>query len=652
MTAPAPRFAASPRLFHEVRRRDEARPAACATDGNPALRRMRIFAIDPSARAAPGGVVTVSEAFAAFGFVSGSPEVCGPRLTVALPPACAPDQPDATATDLQKRHYADQQRLFQRWQRTREVLDTMQPDSVATIAEAGYAPSLSDPRFIVQMVYATASQVWATFERALGREIVLGIRPDGAAPGGWSRARSFQLAPWGAEEEQAWYERENARIVFGVYTARGDTTGYAPGSEVHTALSHDVIVHEMTHALLDAIKPELLTPTHNDVFAFHEAFADLIAVFQRYSYRELVASEIVKARGDIDKLGLLASLARTFADTTEGGGTLRSLSGELMYGSPEVGEEPHALGNVLVQAVYRAFQKVAAARIGRLIDIATAGSGILPPGALSPALANEIAVKVSKTALMFQSMLIRALDYMPPVGITFFQFLRAVIAADVNLVPIDEDGVRLAWMEAFRHHRIFPRNGLHYDEEQLVWPKPACAAPAAFGLPMLSFAQTGFAGNPGEVLSLDTTVLQLDKVLAHLNRAPAWRALLGLDRPGSAGEPLRAEIIAMRSYARPGPAGMTEFGTVLEIVCRQVTERDTTGLMLATGACLVFDSAGQLRSCALYPEAGAPTGDGSEFDRRELVERYAVSPQGARSWIRDNGRWQLRTNITRHLCAR
>ncbi|EJU11490.1 hypothetical protein LH128_18629 [Sphingomonas sp. LH128] len=631
----------SPRVLREVRsaedeadERKRARdrcPAADTAPGigaetdMPMVRRMRIFAIDPTARSDRGGVVTVSEPYEPLEFSGDGETLRGRRFAVTLP-VWSEDKPQ--------------------WRSVRTIIDAMKPNSIVTIADAGYPPSLSDPRFIAQMVYATASQLYGTFRKALGREIVLGLMHD-PATGEWSRADRFHLAPWEVEEAQAWFDPARACVVFGYYKARSDTVGYPPGSRVFTALSHDVIVHEMTHALLDAVKPEFMTATHRDVLAFHEAFADLVAIFQRYSYGELVAAQITEARGDIERLGVLGSLARTFSETAGGGATLRPLIGDLLYDSPEIGDEPHQLGNVLVQAVYRAFQKVAGARIEGLIAIATNGSGILPRGALSPALAQEIAARLGKTAQMFQSMLIRALDYAPPFGITFFTFLRAVISADMRLVPVDDENIRVAWMEAFRHHRIFPSDGLHYAEEQLAWPLPEDVA--AFDLAMLSFAQTAFQGNPGDLLSLDIAAIQAARVAAHMNgeEAAAWQALLDLE---GAGSETRADIVGLRSFARPGPGGMTEFGTVLEVVCRSFTDRDASGFMGATGASLVYDSAGRLMSCAIEPQqAGAVTGGGG---RREDIEGYAVSKEGARSWLLKQGRWQLRPDVARGLCMR
>jgi hypothetical protein len=619
MTEKAGLVTVSARVLHEVRTAGASAAADATTlQDYPAMRSMRAYAVDTSIRNQRGGIVTIAIPFEPLAMAEDHSALRGERFAVVLPKGGP-------------------------WDKQRELFD-MKPDSPANLTDGGYAPSLSDPRFIVQMVYAVASDLYITFRRSLGRDIALGLRPAGVEDDGtekWQLCPCFELHPWAMEEAQAWYDRDNARIAFGYFNAKQDAVGYPPGSRVFTALSHDVIVHEMTHALLDAVKPHFVTPTNRDVLAFHEAFADLIAIFQRFRYGNLVAEQIRSARANIDALDILSSLARTFAKTSGMGNTLRPLSGDMMYDT--VGEEPHELGNVLVQAVYRAFRVVANRRIARLIEIATNGTGILPEGALSPALADEIAQRVGKTARIFQTMLIRALDYCPPFDISFFTFLRAVISADLRLVPVDDDGIRDAWMEAFRYHRIFPTDGLHYAEEQIAWDR--IADTDGLSIRALSFAATAFAGNPGDLLPLDTAVVQASNVAAAINASEAWQGYLGLSVKLEPGTRSTTEILGIRSFARPGPNGMTEFGTVVEIVGRTFGGRDKSGFMSSTGACLIFDSEGRLSSCAplkLDREA-----------RRKDVEQYSVSGQGARSWSRDaQNVWDLRKNIFASLCIR
>jgi hypothetical protein len=69
--------------------------------------------------------------------------------------------------------------------------------------------------------------------------------------------------------------REWKGILFGYFRASQTDPGRnLPGQVVFTCLSHDIIVHETTHAVLDGMRPFFAERTNPDVTAFHEAFAD------------------------------------------------------------------------------------------------------------------------------------------------------------------------------------------------------------------------------------------------------------------------------------------------------------------------------------------------------------------------------------------
>ena len=61
---------------------------------------------------------------------------------------------------------------------------------------------------------------------------------------------------------------------------------------VFTCLSHDIIAHEVTHALLDGMHRRFSEPSNPDVLAFHEAFADIVALFQHFSLPEVLRHQI------------------------------------------------------------------------------------------------------------------------------------------------------------------------------------------------------------------------------------------------------------------------------------------------------------------------------------------------------------------------
>ena len=77
-----------------------------------------------------------------------------------------------------------------------------------------------------------------------------------------------------------------------------------------------------------------------------------------------------------------------------------------------------------------------------------------------------------KAARHVLTMCIRALDYCPPVDLTFGEYLRALITADYDLVPGRRRGYRVALIEAFRQRGIYPT-----DVVRPVGRQPALAAP-------------------------------------------------------------------------------------------------------------------------------------------------------------------------------
>jgi hypothetical protein len=113
---------------------------------------------------------------------------------------------------------------------------------------------------------------------------------------------------------------------------------------------------------------------------------------------------------------------------------------------------------VLVAAVFDAFLAIYGSRTADLFRISTGGTGVLPAGAIHPDLVRRLAGEAAKAAGHVLSMCIRALDYLPPVDVTFFEYLRALITADIDMVENDRHNYRVAFVEAFRRRGIYPAN--------------------------------------------------------------------------------------------------------------------------------------------------------------------------------------------------
>jgi hypothetical protein len=372
------------------------------------------------------------------------------------------------------------------------------------LVSGGLAPSQSDPRFHQQMVYAVAMETLQRFEYALGRR----IRWRGG-----KRTSRLNLFPHAMREANAFYSRAAHGILFGYFKAARTGQGRnLPGQTVFTCLSHDIIAHETTHAIVDSIREFFMEPTNVDVPAFHEAFADLAALFSHFAHKEALLDTLQKtggrlfdfrlrpdvgvpdatgaagatpgaagAAGDEDKPVIqaqipadnpLIALATQFGEASGRRGGLRSALGTKPNADDIAHKtEAHERGAILVAAVFDAYFTVYARRTSELFRIFRAGGRTVDQADLPLPLASRLADEASRTADEFFVICARALDYCPPVDITFGDFLRAVLTAHLDVHPLDPDFVRDAFMQAFRLRGIFPDGAAAFSEESLFWPK-------------------------------------------------------------------------------------------------------------------------------------------------------------------------------------
>jgi hypothetical protein len=362
----------------------------------------------------------------------------------------------------------------------------------AALSQAGLSPSESNPRFHQQMVYAVAMKTIRHFERALGRVALWAPRfvtyeRDGKSQVESHYVRRLRIYPHGIRQANSFYTREKKALLLGYFPAAG-TGDNLPGGTVFCCLSHDIIAHETTHALLDGLHRYFGEPTNPDVLAFHEAFADIVALFQHFTVPEALRDQIARTRGDLFKENLLGQLALQFGRGIGKFGGLRSAIGRFDKDNQWIPATPtrddyrnateaHDRGAVLVAAVFDAFFNIYRRRSQDLIRLATGGTGILPGGDISNDLVNRLAQEASTTAGHVLNICIRALDYCPPVDLMFGEYVRALITADRDLVPDDKWGYRPAFIQAFRRRGIYPENVRNLSSESLCWESPEILLP-------------------------------------------------------------------------------------------------------------------------------------------------------------------------------
>lgn len=364
------------------------------------LRQMTIVAQDPGVRRASGEILTATVSVPAEDLIGGP---TGYRVHVV--------DYDSTAQRYYGSHvlpltYEDEPRA---WREGKESL-------------------VSDFRFHAQNVYALVMKTLARFEFALGRRL------------GWSfHSHQLKVAPHGMVDANAFYSPSDEGLVFGYFSGK-------TGKPVYTSLSHDIVVHEATHALLDCLRERYMYPSGPDQAAFHEGFGDVVALLSVFSLPEVVEHVLRPTRApktgvvmiERDKL-TAAALCETalFGLAEEMGSEIEGLRGSPLRRSVtlvpdgkllETDEflEPHRRGEVFVAAVMNAFVKAWAQRI--------AAMGAPNQQAYPLDAVVEEGADIAETML---TLWIRALDYMPAVHLELGDALSAAVTADLEVRPDD-----------------------------------------------------------------------------------------------------------------------------------------------------------------------------------------------------------------------
>lgn len=482
-------------------------------------------------------------------------------------------------------------------------------DDADVLMQRGLDPSDSDPRFHQQMVYAVVMKVIENFERALGR------------PFRFRKGQKLTILPHSFEGTNAFYDSETLSLHFGYFTATSDDPGpNLPGQTVFTCLSHDIVAHETTHAIVDRLRDRFNDPTNRDVLAFHEAIADIVAIFQHFSFPEVLHDQIRANRTDLAQPGRLLELAQQFGYATGQGRALRTAVGSGAE-SPDAGMyqdvlEPHERGSILVAAVFDAFFRIYRNRIRGLVRAVTGGSGILPAGELQSDLVSLTTREASQAAQDVLTMCLRAFEYLPPVDVTFGDYLRAVVTADFELNPRDEHERRASFIDAFRLRGIYAPGVSSLAEEALRLDRPRDLAgksiPAAVVTEVLAsqFVETGARLQGGrsyaqlfDFAQENAVDLQLnpDLVSKHTELAgfhPSFR----VDESGQ----LKVELVAQ--WIQTPPPGHPD-------------RQEEGGVVLRAGTTAVFAADGTVRYVVAKPLPSLEKRTLRYDSQQELAER-------------------------------
>jgi hypothetical protein len=481
---------------------------------------------------------------------------------------------------------------------------------------------LTDPRFHAQNVYAIIMRTLARFEQALGRRVRWGC--DG---------HQLHVAPHAFAQANAFYSREDRGLFFGYFTSGANKT-------VFSCLSHDVIAHETTHAILDGLRRRFLEPSSPDQAAFHEGFADVVAMLSIFSLRDVVEALLdLATQGedliDPDLLTVDALKESTLLGLAEEmGGALAGVRGQALRrsikldprfdnaDSPDFIEE-HQRGELLVAAMLNSFLEIWVRRIDKIgtIEIKT----VAADGSQRVERKKDrdlVAEAGARVAGHLLTMAIRALDYCPPVDLSFQDFLSALLTVDSEVTPDDDRyGYREVLLDWFTQFHIPRARGSAKDG---TWNR--CEADLTYG-------RTHFESllrDEGEVFRF------------------LWenREKLNIDERGY------VEVQSVRPCTRIGPDGFSLRETVAEYIQILTLRADELRAMdlelpedippekvirIYGGGALIFDEYAQLK----YQIANHLAKDKGDLERQSKRIQYL--------W--ENGRLDQPEDATGRLAA-
>lgn len=315
---------------------------------------------------------------------------------------------------------------------------------------------LRDPQFHQQNVYAIVMETLGRFEFALGRRVAWAFAQGG---------HHLKVVPHAFADANAFYSRQDEALLFGYFRDR-------KGHDIFSCLSRDVVVHETTHGLLDGLRKRFLFPSSADQEAFHEGFADVVALLSVFRLPAVLdAALAVQDFGADRRIPATAVEARALTKNSllqlanEMGRALSAARGHALRSSlklkppidldtPEF-REPHRRGEVLVAAMLNGFLEIWVARLKELAR----HEGRLDPARPEERWLNrdrvvEEGVEVSQRLLHAA---IRAIDYCPPVALTFGEYLSALLTADWAICPDDTKyRLRRVIRESFERFGIQP----------------------------------------------------------------------------------------------------------------------------------------------------------------------------------------------------
>jgi hypothetical protein len=117
----------------------------------------------------------------------------------------------------------------------------------------------------------------------------------------WAATRMLSALPRAGRQLNAFYDRRSLRFYYENHPITKKI--------VFLCESSDVVCHEFGHACLDAIRPDLWSNPAIEVSAFHESFADCIAILSTLNHPEMIDFVLSETDGNMRLTNSVSKIA-------------------------------------------------------------------------------------------------------------------------------------------------------------------------------------------------------------------------------------------------------------------------------------------------------------------------------------------------------
>jgi hypothetical protein len=149
----------------------------------------------------------------------------------------------------------------------------------------------------------------------------------------WQNKRTLVVMPRAGRDLNAYYDRSSLRFFY--YLNPSTRRNF------YTCDSTDIVAHELGHAVLDILRPDLFSMASYEVWAFHESFGDIVAMINILQWDAAIETAITQTSANLENSNIISKLAEEFGGVLYNLGydysqfSLRDAVNDFKYVNPE-----------------------------------------------------------------------------------------------------------------------------------------------------------------------------------------------------------------------------------------------------------------------------------------------------------------------------